>query len=339
MILGIETSCDETAAAVVEEGCTVKSNVLFSQEDIHGPYGGIVPELACRRHVDVIDLVVERALEAAGVLPSDLSAIAVTQGPGFMGALLVGISFAKAMAYRHQKPLIGINHLEGHMAAISLEPDQFKEIPFPLIGLVVSGGHTNLYMASSLTDYTLIGKTMDDAAGEAFDKGSMMLGLGFPGGPVIDQIAKKGDPSAIRFPRPSLAKKTHNFSFSGLKTALRYYLQKQGKLSASHLADIAAGFQQAIVDVLVAKCLTAMNQYKAEGLVVSGGVAANSLLRKTLENRLKGTGRILAIPKPSYCTDNGAMIAAAAFRRYQQKPKSLTRSYLSLSAHSRLPIS
>ena len=337
VILGIETSCDETAAGVVESGFIVKSNVVFTQEDLHSPHGGVVPELASRRHISVIDSVVLRALDEASVNPSDLAAIAVTQGPGLMGALLVGVSFAKGMAYQYQRPLIGINHLEGHISAISLEAGFSGRIRFPLVVLVVSGGHTNLYLMTAFGEYEQLGKTVDDAAGEAFDKGAKMLGLGFPGGPLIDTLSKNGDPKAVQFPRPEPGKGKLDFSFSGLKTSLKYYLEKKNGLTETDLPDIAAGYQMAIVDVLVDKCLIAVERYHAKGLVVSGGVAANSMLRSTLENRLSRTEHLLFIPRPSLCTDNGAMIAAAAFHQFPKKTRHRT-SYLSLSATANLPI-
>jgi N6-L-threonylcarbamoyladenine synthase len=335
-ILGIETSCDETGAAVVEDGREVRSNILVSQEDLHRPYGGVVPELACRRHVTVIEKVVARALETARIGIGDLDAIAVTRGPGLMGALLVGVSFAKAMAYRLRRPLIGINHLEGHMAAIRLEGNRFDPVPFPMIALVVSGGHTNLYLMESFRQFTPLGRTLDDAAGEAFDKGAKMLGLGFPGGPVMDRVAKEGDPAAIAFPRPYSDRDNLDFSFSGLKTALRYYLEKQEEISPSHRADIAASFQQAIVDVLVSKSLRACTRFGANGIMVAGGVAANSVLRAVLKNRLEGSGRLLAIPRPSYCTDNGAMIAAAAHPLEDQRLRPGLAGLFSMTAEPRL---
>jgi N6-L-threonylcarbamoyladenine synthase len=334
LILGIETSCDETAAAVVQDGCHIKSNVLISQEDIHSIYGGVVPELACRRHVAVMQFVVEKAFEQADIEPSDLSAIAVTQGPGLIGALLVGVSFAKGLAYQCRRPLIGVNHLEGHVAAIALEQGLFKELKFPLIALVVSGGHTNLYLIKNFGHYRLLGKTVDDAAGEAFDKAAKMLGLGYPGGPIIDKLSSDGDADAIPFPRPDPGYSTDHFSFSGLKTALKYYLQRQGNLTVSQTADIAAGFQQAIIDVLVRKSLAAAYRHRAAGLVVVGGVAANSVLRKTLKAKCEALGLLLLIPPPLLCTDNGAMIAAAAFH-CRDNP---VNTYLTLSPKSYFPI-
>lgn len=340
LILGIETSCDETAAAVVEDGSLVKSNVLFSQEEIHSQFGGVVPELACRRHVTVIHVVVEAALRQADVDVADLSAIAVTQGPGLIGALLIGICYAKGLAYQCQRPLIAINHLEGHMAAIQLGPANPVKPDFPLIALVVSGGHTHLYHVARVGEYRLLGRTMDDAAGEAFDKAAKMLGLGFPGGPNIDRMAMEGNPCAIEFPRPHPTQGTYDFSFSGLKTALKYYLDRQDDLERSRIADIAASFQQAIVDVLVHRSLAAIRQYRAKGLLVAGGVAANSALRRTLQSHCDQMGLPLAIPPPALCTDNGAMIAAAGYHHYRNPPQAEKRegSFLSLSPVAYLPL-
>lgn len=337
LILGIETSCDETGAAVVEDGSRVLSNVLFSQDEIHAPFGGVVPELACRRHVLVIANVVEKALDGANIRPTDLDGIAVTRGPGLMGALLVGISFAKALAYRHRRPLIGINHLEGHMAAVRLEGEASGRIEFPVVALVVSGGHTNLYRMNSFQDCRQIGRTIDDAAGEAFDKGAKMLGLGFPGGPAIDRLAREGDPKAVPFPRPYTDKDIPDFSFSGLKTSLRYYLNRNPDPSPGHRADVAASYQEAIVDVLAVKSLRAVEATGAKGLVVSGGVAANSRLRTVLESSIREVGARLIIPRPAYCTDNGAMIAAAAHGRVFLDPARDAGSFLSMSADPRWP--
>ena len=342
LILGIETSCDETAAAVVEDGSLVKSNVLFSQEEIHSRFGGVVPELACRRHVTVIHIVVEAALRQAGVEAADLSAIAVTQGPGLVGALLIGVCYAKGLAYQCQRPLIAVNHLEGHMAAIQLDPASSSERmrDFPLIALLVSGGHTHLYHVAGVGEYRLLGRTIDDAAGEAFDKAAKMLGLGFPGGTNMDRMAMEGNPGAIEFPRPHPAKGTYDFSFSGLKTALKYYLERQHDLERSRIADIAASFQQAIVDVLVHKSLAAIRQYRAKGLLVAGGVAANSALRRTLQSHCDQMGFPLLIPPPALCTDNGAMIAAAGYHHYRNPPQAEKRegSFLSLSPVAYLPL-
>jgi N6-L-threonylcarbamoyladenine synthase len=320
LLLGIETSCDETAAAVVKDGREVLSNVLYSQEPVHQRYGGVVPELACRQHTAVISDVVSAALDKARVGLRDLSGIAVTQGPGLMGALLVGVSFAKALAYRNRLRLIGVNHLEGHIAAIHLET---RNVELPAVALVVSGGHTNIYFVPAHGPLELVGWTVDDAAGEAFDKGAKMLGLPYPGGPAIDRVSRTGDPTGINFPRPFLKNDSLNMSFSGLKTSLRYYLERSGFPDAQDrsIPDVAAAFQQAIVDVLVEKTISAADRYGVRSMCVTGGVAANTLLRQRLTEVCEERGRPLYIPNPTYCTDNGAMIAAAGhFHREPPSP-------------------
>jgi N6-L-threonylcarbamoyladenine synthase len=320
LLLGIETSCDETAAAVVKDGREVLSNVLYSQEPVHQRYGGVVPELACRQHTAVISEVVCAALDKARVGLGDLSGIAVTQGPGLMGALLVGVSFAKALAYRHRLRLIGVNHLEGHIAAVHLEN---RTVELPALALVVSGGHTNIYFVPAHGPLELVGWTVDDAAGEAFDKGAKMLGLPYPGGPAIDRVSRTGDPMGINFPRPYLKNDSLNMSFSGLKTSLRYYLERSGFPDARELniPDVAAAFQEAIVDVLVEKTASAADRYGVRSVCVTGGVAANTLLRRRLTEVCGKSGRPLYIPNPTYCTDNGAMIAAAGhFHRERASP-------------------
>lgn len=314
LILGIETSCDETAAAVLEDGRRLLSDVLSSQVDLHRPYGGVVPEMASRRHIEVVDHIVQSALSQAGVCLSNLGAISVTCGPGLAGALLVGISFAKALAYSLKIPLLAVNHLEGHIASVFLEP---PEVLFPCITLVVSGGHTNLYYIKEYGRYRLLGQTRDDAAGEAFDKAAKMLGLGYPGGPVIDRLARRGDPTRIRFPRAYLAKESLDFSFSGLKTALLYYVQQQGGVEKlkDQLSDLLAGFQEAIVDVLVAKTFWAAEKYRVKTIGIAGGVAANTALRSKLEERAKKSEIRLRLPSPRFCTDNAAMIALAGYHQ------------------------
>jgi N6-L-threonylcarbamoyladenine synthase len=313
IILGLETSCDETGCAVVADGRRVLANLLDSQEQIHAPYGGVVPELACRRHVAVIDQLVARALAAAGLRLQDLDAVAVTQGPGLIGALAIGVGFGKALAYRLRRRLIGVNHLEGHLAAIELEDG--APLALPAVGLVVSGGHTSLYEISAPGKITALGGTVDDAAGEAFDKGAKLLGLGYPGGPMIDRLARGGDPARFRFPRPRAAE-PYDFSFSGLKTALRYALERSafGPDALERLRpDLAAGYQEAIVDALVDRTLAAAEAVGARGLVICGGVAANSRLRERFGAACAEHGLALRIPAPRLCTDNGAMIAAAAW--------------------------
>src|SRR5262245_29087494 len=273
-ILGIDTSCDDTSMAIVADGTTILSNIVASQIDVHHRYGGVVPELACRKHIEAIGPVYQSALDDAGLTLADIDTIAVTQGPGLIGALLVGVSFAKSLAYATGKPLIPVNHLEGHICSAFLEA---PDLACPFVCLVVSGGHTDLYYCESPGAYRLLGQTRDDAAGEAFDKVSKLLGLGYPGGPVIDRLAREGEPQAIRFPRAYLEKDSLDFSFSGIKTAVWHYVRKH---PSQPVADVAASFQQAVVDVLVAKALAAARQCDTSRVVVTGGVAANSQLRR-----------------------------------------------------------
>lgn len=334
LILGIETSCDETAAAVVKDGRVVLSNALYSQEWIHGKYGGVVPELACRQHVAVISAVVCAVLEKAHVDFHDLSGIAVTQGPGLMGSLLVGVSYAKALSYRHNLALIGVHHLEGHIAAVHLES---PTVDLPAVALVVSGGHTNLYYVPARGPLKLLGQTIDDAAGEAFDKGAKMLGLPFPGGPSIDQVSRTGDPKRVTFPRPLLKNNSLDLSFSGLKTSLRYYLERCGypHVREINVPDVAAAYQQAIVDVLIEKTISASAQYRVRTVLLTGGVAANTVLRRELAEACRVRDLQLKIPSPSYCTDNGAMIAAAGYFGAD----GLTTAPLAMSPDVNFPIS
>jgi N6-L-threonylcarbamoyladenine synthase len=313
-LLGLETSCDETAAAVMRGEGLLLSSVLYSQHDVHRRYGGVVPELAARRHIETIEAVVAEAMARAKIEWSDLHAVAVTSGPGLAGALLVGVSVGKAIAYARGIPLIGVNHLEGHIASAWMEcPD----LPRPCMVLVVSGGHTHLYLTTSVGVYQLIGHTLDDAAGEAFDKAAKMLGLDFPGGPALDRLAQSGNPTAISFPRPYLKNNNLDFSFSGIKTALLYHLRDMDRSGNQRpLADIAASYQEAIVEVLVEKAFAAVKRYQAHALAVVGGVSANSRLRALLANRAAKVGIPLAIPRGVFCTDNAAMIAAAGRQAY-----------------------
>jgi N6-L-threonylcarbamoyladenine synthase len=315
-ILGIETSCDETAAAVLGLTGAVLSNVVASQHAVHGRFGGVVPELASRAHVEIIERVVMAALEEAKVSFDSLAGIAVTQGPGLAGALIVGLSYAKSLAYILDLPLVGVSHLDAHIASAWLEDPQF---PLPCIVLVVSGGHTHLYRRERQGMNCLLGCTRDDAAGEAFDKGAQMLGLGFPGGPALDQLAQTGNPSVISFPRSSLKKSSLEFSFSGLKTALLYKLQAMSETErARHKADVAAGYQEAIVTVLADKAFTAVQQSQIRSLAVVGGVSANSRLRALLQERAQESGIRLSIPPLRFCTDNAAMVAAAGQQAFAQ---------------------
>jgi N6-L-threonylcarbamoyladenine synthase len=318
IILGIETSCDETAVAVLEDGRHLRADLLSSQIDLHKKYGGVVPELACRRHIEVVDPLVREAVAKSGCTFQQLNAIAVTTGPGLIGALLVGVSFAKALSYALKIPLVAVHHLEGHIASALIE---HTNIVFPSVALVVSGGHTNLYFLSKIGEYRLLGKTIDDAAGEVLDKGARMLGYGYPGGPIIDQLAQRGDSGRIPFPRPYRSSQHYDFSFSGLKTSLLQTLsrmkQKPEGDSSSH-PDIAAGYQAAVVGSLVEKTFLAVQNEKAKSVILVGGVAANSLLRRMIKEKSEQLGIPAYIPSTRYCTDNGAMIAMAGMIRYER---------------------
>jgi len=308
VVLGIETSCDETAAAVLADGRRVLSSVVASQDDVHAPYGGVVPELASRRHIEMIVPVVEKALTDAGVALGDLDGIAVTYGPGLVGSLLVGCSMAKALAWVHRLPLVGVNHLEGHVYASFLT----EEAPeYPFLALVVSGGHTALYHASAPLTYHLVGQTRDDAAGEAFDKVAKLLGLGFPGGPIIQRTAERGDPRAIEFPLAQMTDGASDFSFSGIKTAVSLYVRRHGPLGEAQVADVAASFQAAVVKMLVRQTVRAALRIGVKRVVLTGGVAANGPLRTALYAEAEQHGIRLHIPPPGLCTDNAAMITAA----------------------------
>lgn len=304
-ILGLETSCDDTAAAVLR-GTTVLSSVVSSQDEVHGPYGGVVPELASRHHMQNVLPVLDQALTAAHVRLEQLDGIAVTCGPGLVGSLLVGVSLAKALAVARNLPLIGVNHIEGHLLAVCLE----HPVEFPFLCLVVSGGHTSLYWARDLGDYALVGGTRDDAAGEAFDKAAKMMGLGYPGGRVIDRLAQQGNPTAIRFPRAHLKNGKPGFSYSGLKTALRQFLQSAAP-TEHRLEDIAASYQEAVVDMLIEPTIQAALELGLSRIVVSGGVSANSRLRQCMREEGEKRGLAVFVPSLKFCTDNAAMIAFA----------------------------
>ncbi len=309
-LLGIETSCDESAAAVVKNGTTILSSVVASQIEIHQPYLGVVPEIASRAHVLSINQVIDKALRKARM--SDLKkidAIGVTVGPGLVGALLVGKMTAEALAWSWEKPVVGVNHIEGHLLSPALAENSIRP---PFLGLVVSGGHTELIVAEKWGHYKLLGRTRDDAAGEAFDKVAKMLALGYPGGPVIDRMAKSGNKDRFSFPRPWLPG-TWDFSFSGIKTAMMYKLREKKSWSLTEKADLVAGFQAAVVDVLVGKTMAAAKALKFPHIVVGGGVAANSLLRKRLGSECRKEKINLFIAPLHLCTDNAAMIASAAF--------------------------
>ncbi len=312
LVLGIESSCDETSAAVLVDGRRILSNVVASQDDVHAPFGGVVPELASRRHLEIVVPIIERALAEAGVQAEELNGIAVTHGPGLVGSLLVGCAVAKSMAYVHGKALVGVNHLEGHIYAAFLTDDPPEH---PFLALVVSGGHTALYHARAPLEYALVGQTRDDAAGEAFDKVAKLLGLGFPGGPVIQRAAEDGDPRAIAFPPARMSDGARDFSFSGIKTAVSLYVKRHGPLSAGAVADVAASFQAAAVRMLVRRTIRAALDLGVQRLVLTGGVAANGPLRAALTAEAGQHALHLHIPPRHLCTDNAAMIAAAGTAR------------------------
>ena len=336
LILGIESSCDDVAAAVVRDGVEVLSSKVESQDEIHAPYGGVVPELASRDHVRRILPTVQDALERAGVELSAIDAIGVTSGPGLIGSLLVGLCFAKGLAYRTGKPLLGVHHIEGHLASVRLGS---KPLPLPFVGLVVSGGHTALYRVESLASVELLGQTRDDAAGEAFDKVAKRLGLGYPGGREIDRIAPQGRADAVELPRPMLAEPGLEMSFSGLKTAAALAIGRAesragGSLDPSDLADLAASFQEAVVDVLCEKARRALALTGSSRLAVVGGLAANSRLRTRIEALAAQLGVEVRFPELALCTDNAAMIAAVADRMLLEG----RTAGLDLGAFSRVPL-
>jgi N6-L-threonylcarbamoyladenine synthase len=319
-ILGIETSCDETAAAVVTGGHAVRSGVVATQFDVHAKYGGIVPELASRAHIENLDGVIQEAMAAAGVGRDDIDAIAVTNRPGLMGCLLIGVMAAKTLALTWNKPLVGVNHIHAHACSAAIDVPADAPQPWPAVALVVSGGHTSLYLVRDPLSIDLLGRTIDDAAGEAFDKVASILNLGFPGGPIIDRVALDGNPAAHDFPRSMLDREALDFSFSGIKTAVLYRVHGPGRkggpldhLSQQDIADVAASFQAAVVDVLVGKTMQAVEQTGVRTVVVGGGVAANKALRAGLNAACDRRGVTLHLTPMKYCTDNGAMVAAMGY--------------------------
>lgn len=332
IILAIETSCDETAAAVIKNGRTVLSNVISSQIALHTLYGGVVPEIASRKHIEKINQVIKEALEEAHMTLSDMDAIGVTYGPGLVGALLVGVAEAKAISFAMKKPLVGVHHIEGHVSANYIE---HPELAPPFLCLIVSGGHTHLVIVKEYGVYEIIGRTRDDAAGEAFDKVARAIGLGYPGGPKVDKLAKEGDKNAIMFPRANIEGAPYDFSFSGLKSAVLNYLNScTMKNEEFNKADVAASFQEAVVDVLVNKTIAAAKAYNMDKIAIAGGVASNSSLREAMKNACEKHGLKLYYPTPIFCTDNAAMIGAAAYYEYLKG----TRHGLDLNAVPNLKI-
>ncbi len=322
ILLGIESSCDETAAAVVVDGFEVRSSVVASQIDLHRKYGGVVPEIASRAHIERIDGVIREAMEQADVTRDDIDAIAVTRTPGLIGSLLIGVTAAKTLAWHWGKPIVAVNHVLAHVCSPSIEAGRGI---WPAVALVVSGGHTSLYHAADFDDITLLGQTADDAAGEAFDKVATILNLPYPGGPEIDMLGKKGNVKAVAFPRTMLKRDSLDFSFSGIKTAVLYHVHGPGKtsgglekLTEADIADIAASFQEAVVDVLVAKTMRALDQTGCDCVALSGGVAANSRLRQAMECACSQRGATFYAARLAYCVDNAAMIAALGYHQFQR---------------------
>ena len=316
LILAIESSCDETAAAVVKNGRTILSNVISSQIKLHTLYGGVVPELASRKHIEKINQVITQALEDAGVTLNDLDAIGVTYGPGLVGALLVGVAEAKAIAYAKKLPLIGVHHIEGHVSANYIEHPDLEP---PFLCLIVSGGHTHLVIVKDYGEFEILGRTRDDAAGEAFDKVARAIGLGYPGGPKIDAVSKEGNAEAIVFPKGKVGDSPYDFSFSGVKSAVLNYLnQAQMKKEEINRADLAASFQKSVVDVLVEHTMQAAADFGMNRVAIAGGVASNGALRAAMEKACEVRGYMFYRPSPVYCTDNAAMIGVAAFYEFQK---------------------
>jgi N6-L-threonylcarbamoyladenine synthase len=320
LVLGIETSCDETSAAVVEDGVKILSNVVSSQVPLHLQYGGVVPEIACRAHLQTLPFAIDSALKEAECALGDIGAVAVTTAPGLIGALMFGLTTAKTLSWLLDAPLVSVNHVEAHIYAVRLG---HVEVTYPVVSLVVSGGHTSLYLSRDDCHHALLGATTDDAAGEAFDKVASLIGLPYPGGPAIDAAARKGDRHKIHFPRTLLSEGSLDFSFSGLKTAVLYHccgqdmrdVERRRHLSEGEVADIAASFQEAVVDVLVEKTLLAVRRERVAGVAVGGGVACNSRLRERLREACAEAGMPLYLPEPKLCTDNGAVVAGLGYQK------------------------
>lgn len=316
LILAIESSCDETAASVVKNGRTILSNVISSQIELHKLYGGVVPEIASRKHIEKINQVIEEALKEADVTLDNLDAIGVTYGPGLVGALLVGVAEAKAIAYAKKLPLVGVHHIEGHVSANYIEHPDLEP---PFLCLIVSGGHTHLVIVKEYGEFEILGRTRDDAAGEAFDKVARAIGLGYPGGPKIDKLSKEGNPHAIEFPRAKIEGSPYDFSFSGVKSAVLNYLNNaRMKGEAVNRADIAASFQNAVVEVLVEHTMQAAKDYHMDKIAIAGGVASNGTLRAAMEKACEENGYKFYRPSPIFCTDNAAMIGVAAYYEYKK---------------------
>ncbi len=331
-LLAIETSCDETAAAIVVDGKEVKSNIIYSQIELHKLYGGVVPEIASRKHVEKINQVIRAAIDEAQVTWEEIDGIAVTYGPGLVGPLLVGVSAAKTLAFAKGKPIVGVHHIEGHIAANYIENDNLKP---PFMCMVASGGHSHLVYVKDYGEFEIVGHTRDDAAGEAFDKVARAIGLGYPGGPKIDKLSKEGDPTAINFPRSYMEDAPYDFSFSGLKSAVLNYLNScEMKGIEINKADVAASFQQAVIDVITDNAVRAAKDYGCEKLALAGGVASNSSLRQSLVDRCAKEGIEFYYPSPIYCTDNAAMIGVAGYYEFIKG----TRHDLNLNAVPNLKI-
>ncbi len=332
LILGIESSCDETSVAIVENGKNILSNIISSQIEVHKLFGGVVPEIASRHHLTNINTVVDRAFEKAGVTWNDIDAIAVTAGPGLVGALVIGIATAKAYSIAQNKPLIGVHHIQGHISANYLE---HQELVPPFLSIVASGGHTSIIKVNDYAKFEVIGQTRDDAIGEAFDKVARVLDLGYPGGPLIDKLAKEGNKDAIPFKRVYLEKGSYDFSFSGIKTGVLNYINKEKQAGREiDKADVAASFQAAVMDVVVHKTISAAKQLGLNKIAMAGGVASNTELRNMMKEKCTEQGLKLYYPKPILCTDNGAMIAGAAYYKYKEG----NISDLSLDAYPNLDI-